>query len=46
MSNVNVDHVLLNILMWDRSQKLCFLLALFLLLIEVRTSSTPSSFLH
>mmetsp|Transcript_22805 Transcript_22805/g.44291 ORF Transcript_22805/g.44291 Transcript_22805/m.44291 type:complete len:421 (+) Transcript_22805:226-1488(+) len=34
MANMNVDTLLLNVLMWENGQKLCFLCALFLFLLE------------
>mmetsp|Transcript_12704 Transcript_12704/g.31947 ORF Transcript_12704/g.31947 Transcript_12704/m.31947 type:complete len:419 (+) Transcript_12704:142-1398(+) len=34
MANINIDHLLLNVLMWDNGQKICFLCGLFFLLME------------
>lgn len=35
MANINIDHLLLNILMWESGQKICFLCFLFLLVLEL-----------
>ena len=35
MANINVDHLLLNILMWEPGQKICFLCFLLLILLEL-----------
>lgn len=35
MANLNIDHLLLNILMWESGQKICFLCVLFLIVLEL-----------
>ena len=35
MANLNVDHLLLSILMWEAGQKICFLCFLFLVVLEL-----------
>jgi len=35
MANMNIDHLLLNILMWESGQKICFLLVLALVVLEL-----------
>eukprot|EP00802_Teleaulax_amphioxeia_P018090 Tamp_18268.p1 GENE.Tamp_18268~~Tamp_18268.p1 ORF type:complete len:412 (-),score=75.83 Tamp_18268:101-1336(-) len=35
MANINMDHLLLNILMWEPGQKICFLCVLFLVVLEL-----------
>ena len=35
MANINIDHLLLNILMWEPGQKLCFLCVLLLVVLEL-----------
>ncbi|EKX49820.1 hypothetical protein GUITHDRAFT_104215 [Guillardia theta CCMP2712] len=34
LANINMDHLLLNILMWESGQKICFLCFLFLIVME------------
>ncbi len=34
-ANINLDHLMLNVLMWEGGQKACFLCVLSLLLLEV-----------
>ena len=35
MANINIDHLLLNILMWESGQKICFLCVLLLGVVEL-----------
>lgn len=35
MANINIDHLLLNILMWEPGQKICFLCFLLLVVVEL-----------